>query len=154
VTRYASDGLRAHDFHDAAAARGFTLGQGLRLTVTRYGRIYRSKYPEVSQEQVDWVARTVQVFNSWGIQPVIVLTPGHPNLLRALGPLGWDRRHADVLKMLRNLPGHFALLDASRISTFGGRPGAFYDGVHMRVENTRRLAAWIVRRARNDLTGP
>ena len=153
-TRYASDGFRAHDFHDVAAARGLTLSQGLRLAITRYRRIYQSGYPRISAEQVAWVARTIRAFNSWGIRPVIVLTPAHPTFLRALGPLGWNRRHAEVLRMLRNLRAHFTLLDASRISTFGGRPGGFYDGVHMRVENMRRLAAWIVRQARRDLSGP
>jgi hypothetical protein len=153
-TRYASDGFRAADFHDAAAARGLTLGQGLRSGITQYRQIYQRGYPRISAEQIAWVARTIRAFNSWGIRPVIVLTPAHPTFLRALGPLGWDRRHAEVLRTLRNLPAHFTLLDASRISTFGGRPGDFYDGVHMRVENTRRLAAWIVRQARRDLTGP
>jgi hypothetical protein len=153
-THYASDGFRAHDFHDAAATRGFTLGQGLRSATTSYGRIYQGGYPQISPDLVAWIERTIRAFNSWGIKPVIVLTPAHPTLLRALGPLGWTRRHAEALRMLGNLHAHLTLLDASRISTFRGRPGAFYDGVHMRVANTRRLAAWIVQRARHDLSGP
>jgi hypothetical protein len=151
---YTSDGFRARDFHDAAIVRGFTLRQGLRLAITRYGRIYRSGYRPIAPDQSAWVPRVIQAFNTWGIRPVIVLTPAHPAFLRALGPLGWNRRHADALRMLRALPGTFTLLDASRISTFGGRPSGFYDGVHMRVENTRRLAAWIVRQARHDLSVP
>jgi hypothetical protein len=89
-----------------------------------------------------------------GIRPVIALTPAHPVLSQALGPLGWNRRHTDVLRMLRNPRAQFTLLDASRISSFGGHRGDFYDGVHMRVENTRRLAAWIALRARHDLLPP
>jgi hypothetical protein len=153
-TRYAPDGFRAHDFHDAAAARGLTLDRGLRFGISHYERIYRSGYPRISPEAVAWVGWTIRAFNQWGIRPVIVLTPAHPAFLRALGPRGWDARHAQVLSMLRALQAQFTLLDASRISTFDGRPDAFYDGVHMRVENTRRLAAWIVRQARGDLTGP
>ena len=153
-THYASDGFRARDFHDVAAARGLTLRQGLRVAISDYERIYRNGYPRISQERAAWVARTIRAFNSWGIRPVIVLTPAHPAFRRALGPLGWDQRHAEVLRMLRSLPLRFTLLDASSISTFGGRPGDFYDGVHMRVENMRRLAAWIVRQARHDLSVP
>ncbi|MDX6596937.1 MAG: hypothetical protein QOE87_824 [Gaiellales bacterium] len=153
-THYTSDGFRARDFHDAAAAGGFTLRQGLRSAIAHYEQIYGKGYPRISPERVAWVARTIRAFNSWGIRPVIVLTPAHPAFRRALGPLGWDLRHAQVLKTLRNLRMRFTLLDASSISTFGGRPGDFYDGVHMRVANMRRLAAWIVRQARRDLTAP
>jgi hypothetical protein len=153
-TRYAADGFRAHDFHDAATARGLTLGQGLRLAIASYRRIYRSGYPRISPDEVAWVDRTIRAFNSWGIRPVIVLTPAHPAFLRALGPLGWNRRHAETLTMLRGLAADFTLLDASRISTFGGRRGDFYDGVHMRVANTRRLADWIVRQAGPELSAP
>jgi hypothetical protein len=85
---------------------------------------------------------------------VIVLTPAHPAFLRALGPRGWNRRHTEVLSILRHLHAQFTLLDASHISTFGGRPGGFYDGVHMRVANTRRLASWIVGQARHALSPP
>jgi hypothetical protein len=153
-THYASDGFRAQDFHDVAASRGLTLRQGLQVGITHYERIYRNRYPRISQEGAAWVARTIRAFNSWGIRPVIVLTPVHPAFRRALGPRGWDQRHSEVLKMLRKLPMRFTLLDASSISTFGGRPGDFYDGVHMRVANMRRLGAWIVRQARLDLSLP
>jgi hypothetical protein len=46
----------------------------------------------------------------------------------------------------------FDLLDASHISSFGGRPGDFYDGVHMMDPNLRRLAAWAVSHHRADLS--
>ncbi len=153
-TRYAADGFRARDFHDAAASAGVTLAQGLRAVITRYRAIYTSEYPGLSAGATAWLARTVHAFATWGVRPVIVLTPAHPAFLRALGPAGWNRRHDAVLRMLRGLRDHFTLLDASHIAAFGGRPGGFYDGVHMRVANTRRLAAWIVRLARRDLAGP
>ena len=146
--------FRTRDFHDVAAARVFTLGRGLRSELTHYRRIYARGYPRISPEQVAWATRTIRAFNYWGIRPVMVLTAAHPVFLRALGPLGWSRRHTDVLRMLRNLRAQFTLLDASRVSAFGGQPGDFYDGVHMRVDNTRRLAAWIVLRARHDLAPP
>jgi hypothetical protein len=153
LTRYAADGFRARDFHDAAAAHGMTLARGLRLAIASYRRIYRTGYPRVAPQEVAWVARTIGALNAWGIRPVIVLTPVQPAFLRALGPAGWNRRHADVLRMLRSLGGRFTLLDASSIAAFGGSSTGFYDGVHMRVANTRLLAAWIAQRARGALTG-
>jgi len=96
----------------------------------------------------------IQAFNAWGVRPVIVLTPAHPTFLQALGSAGWNQRHAEALTMLHGLPGTFTLLDASHIASFAGEPSGFYDGVHMRDENARRLAVWIVRRARRALAAP
>jgi hypothetical protein len=153
VTHYAADGFRARDFHDAAAAHGATLADGLRRVIGQYRTIYRTRYTQISPDAVAWLKRTLAAFNSWGVTPVLVLTPAHPAFLRAVGPDGWNARHDAVVKLLRGLPEHFTLLDASQISVFGGRPGAFYDGIHMRIENTRRLADWIVKNARPELTG-
>ena len=152
--RYAADGFRAHDFHDTAVENGMTLTQGLKRTLADYGRIYRTRFPHVAPDEVAWVARTIDALNAWGVRPVIVLTPLQPAFKRALGRLGWNQRHDEVLQMLQSLGGRFTLLDASNIGVFGGRASDFYDGVHMRVTNTRRLAAWIAQRARGDLTGP
>ena len=152
--RYAADGFRAHDFHDAASANGMTLARGLKLTLAEYGRIYRTGFPRVASDEVAWVARTIAALNAWGVRPVIVLTPLQPSFERTLGQLGWNQRHAEVLRALRSLGGRFTLLDASNIGVFGGSASDFYDGVHMRVANTRRLAAWIAQSARGDLTGP
>ena len=86
---------------------------------------------------------------------MIVLTPVQPKLLRIIGPLGWQRRHRDVLRyrhtVARRTP--FALLDASHVTTFGGSRRGFYDGVHMTEPNARRLVAWAIRRSATTLTG-
>jgi hypothetical protein len=84
-----------------------------------------------------------------------VLTPVQPKLLRVIGPLGWQRRHAEVVRYLHTVAKSvpFQLLDASRISTFGGSRRAFYDGVHMTPPNARRLAAWLIQRSGAALSG-
>jgi hypothetical protein len=75
-----------------------------------------------------------------------VLTPAHPAFLAALGPAGWTRRHAELLAYLHGLAARSRLhvLDASRIAAFGGRPAAFYDGVHMTTPNVQRLLDWVL----------
>jgi hypothetical protein len=154
VTQFTANGFRLWDIHDAARARGFTLDQGVALTIQEYSRIYRSGYPALSPGAEHSFARTVGLLNQWGVRPLLVLTPVQPRLLKAIGPLGWNRRHAEVVSYLRRLQGQasFDLLDASHISSFGGRPGDFYDGVHMMVPNLRRLAAWAVSHHRADLS--
>jgi hypothetical protein len=153
VTQFTPAGFRLWDIHDAARSRGFTLSKGVALTVQEYSRIYRSGYPALSAEAERWFARTVSLLNRRGTRPLLVLTPVQPRLLRAIGPLGWNRRHAQVVAYLRQLQTHLAfdLLDASHISSFGGRAGGFYDGVHMTVPNLRRLVAWAVSQHRADL---
>jgi hypothetical protein len=149
-TRYSARGLRVHDFHDAALARGATLADGLRVSIADYSRIY-SRYPALSPTAEDWFARTVAALDSWGSPPVVVLTPLQPTLERTLGPLGWSARHAEVTAYLHALQAHARLtvLDASDVSAFGGDPAAFYDGVHMTAPNVRTLLDWVLAR-----TGP
>ncbi|HET6173725.1 MAG TPA: hypothetical protein VFD90_14015 [Gaiellales bacterium] len=153
VTQFTPSGFRLWDIHDAARARGFSLKQGIALTTREYTHIYSSTYPRLSPEPELWFSRTLRLLNHWGTRPLIVLTPVQPSLLRAIGPVGWNRRHAQVVAYLRHLQAHasFDVLDASHVATFGGNPKGFYDGVHMTVPNLRRLVAWAVSRHRADL---
>lgn len=149
VTEYAPNGLRQWDFHDLAQARGTSLSAGINQSITQYRTIYTSGYPWLARAPERWFERTLAAMHAWGERPVIVLTPVQPKLLRVIGPLGWQRRHNDVVRYLRHEKAHaqFELLDASRIATFGGSRRAFYDGVHMTAPNARRLVAWVIRRS-------
>jgi hypothetical protein len=66
----------------------------------------------------------------------------------------WSRLHQKVLDYLRSLPSTLKIrfIDASSITTFGGTPLAFYDGVHMKVSNMRLLLRYVVRVAHRDLS--
>ena len=154
VTEYAPNGLRQWDFHDLAQARGTSLSTGINQSITEYRTIYRSGYPRLDPVPRRWFERTLLAFHAWGARPVIVLTPVQPKLARVIGPLGWERRHAEVVRYLRGLGKRvpFTLLDASRVATFGGNRRAFYDGVHMTAPNARRLVAWAIRRTGTTLT--
>jgi hypothetical protein len=153
-TEYAPNGLRQWDFHDLAQARGTSLSVGIGRSITQYRSIYASGYPSLARTPERWFERTLRVMHAWGTRPVIVLTPVQPKLLRVIGPLGWARRHAEVVRYLHRLARRIPLelLDASRLSTFGGSRRAFYDGVHMTSPNARRLTAWLIRRSRGALS--
>jgi hypothetical protein len=155
VTEYAPNGLRQWDFHDLAQARGTSLSTGIGQSITLYRGIYTNTYPGLATAPRRWFERTLRAMHTWGTRPIIVLTPVQPKLLRVIAPLGWQRRHTQVVRYLRGLAQRipFELLDASHVATFGGSRRAFYDGVHMTAPNARRLAAWLVRRSRSVLSG-
>ena len=138
---FAPDGFRSYDFHDKKRAEGYTLAQGLKDSFKTFGRRYRSNFPGLAATPRRYFERALALMNDQGVRPVIVLTPVHPKLLAKLRPLGWTKRHRQVLDYLHSLQKDydFVLLDYSTIDSFGGRPADFYDGVHMTVPNTRRL---------------
>jgi hypothetical protein len=139
--KFLPDGFRSFDFHDMLDARGQPLGKGISASRAIYTKRYRSQFPGLAAIQKTWFERTLALMNSWGSTPVLVLSPMHPELLASLRPLGWNRRHREVLAYLSSLrPRYwFVLIDMSEISSFGGSPLLFYDGVHMKVRNCRRL---------------
>ena len=153
VTEYAPDGYRRFDFHDVAVRRGTPLARSIGKTIAEYRAIYAgdTRFARSAERRFE---QSVSTLNRWHVRPVIVLTPVHPRFARELGPLGWTRRRVELVAYLRSLRPHlrFDLLDASEIRSFHGRPQDFYDGVHMKVANVRRLLDWVVAKAHRDLT--
>ncbi|MDX6369117.1 MAG: hypothetical protein QOH15_848 [Gaiellales bacterium] len=152
VTEYAPDGYRSFDFHDVAVRRGLSLARTIGITLSEYRTIYQGD-TRLSPTAERRFEQTISTMNSWNIRPVIVLTPVHPKFARVIGPLGWTLRHRQLVTYLHSLMPRlsFDLLDASNIKTFGGTSRGFYDGVHMKVTNVRRLLDWVVSKARRDL---
>jgi hypothetical protein len=138
---FAADGFREWDVNDRRAERGRTLAKGLAASEQVFRGRYEQGYPGLAPTQRDFLERELAAANAAGSTPVIVLSPMHPQLLRVLGPLGWTRLHREATAYLRGLQTEhdFVLLDFSRIESFGGRPRDFFDGVHMKVANYRRL---------------
>lgn len=152
VTEYAPDGYRRFDFHDVAVRRGMSLARSIAITLAEYRTIY-SGVTRLSPSAEHRFEQSVAAMNQWHTRPIIVLTPVHPRFAREIGPLGWALRHRQLVSYLRSLRPRlkFDLLDASNIRTFGGTPGGFYDGVHMKVANVHRLLNWVIEKAVRDL---
>jgi hypothetical protein len=152
-TTYSARGFRAHDFHDAAVERHVSQGRSLALSIAHYRSSYQ-RFPALIPAAEHRFEQTVSLINSWGVTPVIVLTPVHPLFEKGL-TVQWGRMHRQVLAYVAALPDTLEIdfIDASSITTFGGTPRAFYDGVHMKVANMRRLVRYVIRVAHRDL-GP
>ena len=84
---------------------------------------------------------------------MIVLTPIHPAMRRALAPLGWTSATARCSPTSPRCEQRhrFEFLDLTSLSSFGGSPSDFYDGFHLTLPNVHRLLDAIVRRERRAL---
>jgi hypothetical protein len=151
---FAANGYRALDVHDVAKAQGSSLAAQLRASEALYSQLYRTMQHRLSPAQERYFERTLAKMDAWGHAPVIVLSPIHPALRKVLAPLGWTQRHRQVLAFLDRLKQkgyRFTFLDMTSLSTFGGSPDLFYDGLHMTLPNVHRFLDAILRRDRSAL---
>ena len=79
--------------------------------------------------------KTIKLLNDHGTTPLIMLMPAHPKALRALP--NWQKGREHTLAYLASLQKKYdlAVLDLTDISSFGGDPDEFYDGVHITKVN-------------------
>jgi hypothetical protein len=135
---------------DLLAAGGDTLAARLRSSLATL-RVSLGR--PTSQLQLHYFERTLALMKRWGERPVLVLSPVHPALLRAVGAIGWNRRHRALLAYLRGLQRRyrFTLLDMSSIRSFGGTPSSFKDGTHMGRRNFELMVDEVVRRSGDAL---
>jgi hypothetical protein len=152
-TVFTSNGFRTFDIHDIARARGSTLAAQLRASEALYSWVYRVLYHRLSPTQQNYFEDTLAKMDAWGSPPVIVLTPIHPAMRAVLGPVGWSARHRQVLAYLHELSKRyrFSLVDMTSLSSFGGSPRLFYDGLHLTVPNMHRLLDTLIRKERRAL---
>lgn len=115
-------------------------------SVKRYGNLYRNAFKRLDPESERYFEKTLAFMNHRGIRPVVVLTPINPKLRAIVGPLGWDRRHREVVAYVTSLEGTYDLvfLDLTDPAVFGFDPVQFYDGVHPTELNTRRAIDYVL----------
>jgi hypothetical protein len=116
-------------------------------SLKRYTDLYKNAYHGLDPTAKRFFEKTLAFMNGHGATPLIVLTPINPKLLKYVGPLGWDQRHQQVLDYLDSLkPKYkFEFIDITDITTWGGDPNGFYDGVHMTVENTAKATDYVLK---------
>lgn len=139
---YDSKGLMTNNWYDYRMAHGFTLEESLQQYIASQQTVTHG-----TGQRRDWglnqeyFAQTLGLFNSMGVTPLLVMMPTHPEVIAAMGEARFDRKRRafhGFLDLLRH-KYRFALLDFSRIESFGGDPSGFYDGVHVTQENADRI---------------
>jgi hypothetical protein len=150
---YRSDGFVTWGMRDYWASRGLTLEMCLASTILHFGDIYPKGFRAIRSTPALFLRETIKQMNEWGVRPVIVLSPYHPDLRRSVSGRGWAKRHKQVRQLFRHLQARldFVFLDFTSIKTFGGKASGFYDGIHPRRSLAAKMLRAAVRRARKDL---
>jgi hypothetical protein len=114
--------------------------------------IYRD-YTGPDPEAKSYLEKTLKLFASWGGHGIIVIPPSEPGLIAALDPLGWSQRHQEVVDYLATLHGtyDFTVVDMTSLSSYGGSPTGFIDGVHLRTPEIQKMIAKVLEIAGNQL---
>jgi hypothetical protein len=149
--RYAGDGGLIWDKYAAEAAAGVTLAEKLQpaIDAARRHPVTSDSIPTTMTRARRYFEDTLAYLNTHDCEPLLVLTPIHPKVMRVMRNDHWDSRHASLLAYFEELQEryHFTVLDFTFISSFDGDPAAFYDVSHMKESNMRRLLDAAVREA-------
>lgn len=115
-------------------------------SVTRYSDLHADVYRKLDPTAQSYFEKTLAFMNEQGATPVLVLTPINPKLRKIVGPLGWTKRHEEVVAYIESLRDEydFVFLDYTDPTVFGFDPQQWYDGVHMTTVNTRRAIDHIL----------
>lgn len=148
---YARDGAVLWDDFDRLEAAGRTLDESLDAYIARAldQRSTTDTIPTEMTRARHYFEETLAYMNREGIAPLLIIMPIHPRVIRAVRDVHWDNRRESFRAYLEGLQEtyRFTFLDFTFIRTFDGDPEAFYDGVHMKRSNMRRLLRAAVRLA-------
>lgn len=156
-SHWAANGYLIWCIYDYERKRGVTALKRLPFQLRQYRKVYPSDQPGGMSKDARWYVRqVVKEANEMGVTPVIALTPYHPRLLKMLKTRGWNYVHRRIVGYLRGLRSDFRLqiLDFTRVKSFGGWCGGFYDGVHSRPAQMQRLLRAVAAKAGDKLVVP
>jgi hypothetical protein len=149
--RWTARGLQTWNAYDSYVAHGRGLDASLAAYAGEALRKLAAEAPHGSAQSVgrEYFEKTIGLLNAHGTTPVIVLMPTQPDVLAVLAAAGALERRDQLLAYLRGLSPRYRLriVDLTEISSFGGDPVQFYDGVHMMRANADRALRAIVREA-------
>jgi len=151
--RWHRDGLLVSWWHDRQRAEGRTTAAGVRYHQRQLAGIYHGGSPRMSGSAKWYATQIVRRANEMGVAPVVVLTPYHPQLRSFIARRGWQKAHRDVRRFLADLGARFELkvVDLTGGAAVDGRTQSWYDGVHPRAGQMRRIVTAVLRRAGDDL---
>jgi len=148
---YARDGAVVRDHFDRLLEAGWSLDESLDAYIANAlrHRVKIDSIPTTMTRARRYFEQTLDYMDRHDIEPLLVIMPIHPRVIRAVRDEHWDNWRASFKAYLADLQKsyHFTVLDFTFIRTFDGDPDAFFDGVHMKPLNMRRLLRAAVRKA-------
>ena len=153
--RWTTRGLQTWNSYDSYVEQGRSLEASLAAYTGEALRKLAAEAPHGSAQALGryYFEKTIGLLNEHGTTPVIVVMPTQPDVLAVLAAAGALERRDQLLAYLRGLSPRYRLrvVDLTEVSSFGGDPTQFYDGVHMMRGNADRALRAIVRRAGDAL---
>lgn len=148
--RFARDGTVLWNFHDKKLAEGWTLERELEKYIAKIPKKAGAEDPDDAAAAITAPERTraltyfedtLGYLNEHGVVPILVAMPIQPTALKALVEAGRQKAYPSFLAYVDSLHEKydFEFIDLREIETFGGDPTAFYDIVHMKFANSRRV---------------
>ena len=118
-------------------------------SIERYSNLHKNVFKKPDPTAQKYFEKTLAFMNEQGAEPIIVLTPINPKLRKILAPLGWTKRHEEVVAYVESLSGKydFIFIDMTDPRVFGYDKKEWYDGVHMTAVNTRKAIDYILERS-------
>jgi hypothetical protein len=150
--KYSALGLCTWNTYDKRFALGLTLDASLDAYIARMLRDGNAKAaaPGLQDSRArSYFEKTVEVLNEHGTTPIIILMPIHPRVLRVMRShdMGGERQELREYLAEFGKTAQLRVLDLTTIRSFNGRPGWFYDGVHISRGNANRVILAIKRQA-------
>jgi hypothetical protein len=138
---YSPLGMLVWNIYDARSAAGYTLDESLDDYIAKMLKEPTRESIEPGLRACAYFEKTLEYLNAHGTTPVLVLMPIHPRVLKVMAEhdLGASREH--LREYLAGLSEKYdvAVIDFTRIQSFNGKPGWFYDGVHITRSNSNRV---------------
>lgn len=145
-----SDGALTYETWDSQIANGnFDLEANLKGNVGRYRDRYEG-FTGISDWRMAYFERFLSLCQREGIVVYCFVTPLHPILERQLieGTSLTARRREVVAYLGDSCKRHqMHFLDTSDLATFHGDADEYYDGVHPRIANTRKIIDTVLQTA-------
>ncbi len=140
--RVGPDGFVSYQLRERELAEGrFDLDHHIDETIHHFRRIYAG-FDRLSARRLAYLDALLELAAAKGTRVAIWIPPVHPHFEAALAALpaypARDREAAEAIAA--SAARHrVPFLDARRFESFGGDPALYYDGIHVREENDRRI---------------
>jgi hypothetical protein len=145
--RYSARGCLLRNRYDVARERpGFSYRHQIDVSIRRLLDAHRWTGAMTAPRPHSYFEATMHLYNDRGVTPLIILMPVQPRALKAFREVGFQRSVDDLRAYLRDAQSRcsFHVLNLTDISTFGGKPGLFYDAVHPMRANARLILKFAV----------